>query len=111
MCFASCDLNECFYVQDGTYSNNIVDCLFADYCEHCFDCVKINHCYGLSHCDNCINCSNSSYLFNCEGCHDFFKCANLHNQSYCINNKQYTKEEYLKLLPTLKPSLMEKSVI
>ena len=111
MCFASYDLNKCYYVQDGTYSNNCVDCLFIDYCENCYDCVKINHCYWLSHCDNCINCSNSSYLFNCEGCHDCFNCANLHNQSYCINNKQYTKEEYLKLLPTLKPSLMEKSVI
>ena len=111
MCFASYDLNDCYYVQDWTYSNNCVDCLFADYCEYCYDCVKINHCYGLFHCDNCINCSNSSYLYNCTGCHDCFNCSNLDNQSYCINNKQYTQEEYARLLPTLKPNVIEKSLL
>lgn len=33
----------------------------------------------------CNNCSASSYLFACSG---------LHHQSYCIFNKQYTKEDW-----------------
>ena len=111
MCFASYQLNDCFYVQDGTYSNNCVDCFFCDYCENCFDCVKINHCYWLFHCGNCISCSNSSYLNNCTWCHNCFNCSNLNNQSYCIDNKQYTQEEYVKLLPSLKQDSLEMNVI
>jgi len=37
------------------------------------------------------------YSFNCYNCHDIFGCIGLQSKSYCILNKQYTKEEYLVL--------------
>ena len=38
------------------------------------------------------NCHDSSNLFGCEG---------IRNKQYCILNKQYTKEEYEKLMPKI----------
>ncbi len=47
------------------------------------------------------------YSFNCYNCHDIFGCIGLQSKSYCILNKQYTKEEYLDLLPKIKNQMME----
>ncbi len=47
-------------------------------------------CHDLTYCDNCYS---SSYLFGCVG---------LKNKQYCILNKQYSKEEYEKLLPEIR---------
>ncbi len=41
------------------------------------------------------------YSFGCEGSNDLFGCVGLRNKKYCILNKQYTKEEYEKLLPRI----------
>lgn len=40
------------------------------------------------------NCHDIMYCYNCMYCHDCFGCVGLKNQSYCIFNTQYTKEEY-----------------
>ena len=94
MCFASNELEDCLYSRYGISSKNCVDCLSVENSENCYDCVKVNHCFKVFHSDNCESCSNSSYLNNCINCHDCFNCSDLENQSYCINNQQYTKEEY-----------------
>ena len=41
------------------------------------------------------------YSYACHGSHDLFGCIGLHKKAYCIFNKQYTKEEYEKLLPQI----------
>jgi hypothetical protein len=46
----------------------------------------------------CINCYSSSHLFGCCG---------LSNKQYCILNKQYTKEEYERLVPKIIEQMME----
>src|SRR3989344_247116 len=39
-----------------------------------------------------------SYSYNCHNCSNLFGCIGLRNKSYCIFNKQYGKEEYVKLV-------------
>ncbi|PIR59822.1 MAG: hypothetical protein COU68_03525, partial [Candidatus Pacebacteria bacterium CG10_big_fil_rev_8_21_14_0_10_45_6] len=39
------------------------------------------------------------YSYNCFDCNNIFGCIGLRNKSYCILNKQYSKEEYESLLP------------
>lgn len=39
------------------------------------------------------------YSYNCFDCNNIFGCVGLRNKSYCILNKQYSKEEYEQLLP------------
>ncbi|OGI94123.1 hypothetical protein A3A03_01570 [Candidatus Nomurabacteria bacterium RIFCSPLOWO2_01_FULL_40_18] len=44
---------------------------------------------------------NSHYNEECENCSNIFGCEGLRKKQYCILNKQYTKEEYEKLLPKI----------
>ncbi len=41
------------------------------------------------------------YVDNCHDSNNLFACAGLRNKSYCILNKQYTKEEYEELVPKI----------
>ena len=41
------------------------------------------------------------YAFDCHGVHDLFGCISIRNKSYCILNKQYSKEEYEALVPRI----------
>lgn len=46
------------------------------------------------------------YSFNCYNCHNLFGCIGLRNKSYCILNKQYTKEEYFELVSKIKQHMV-----
>lgn len=55
----------------------------------------------------CAHISDSYYSINCKNSSNLFGCVALRNRNYCILNKQYTKEEYLKLLPKIKKHMNE----
>ncbi len=86
---------------DATSSSMDMTCMGYDKGELCYQTIG---CAGTSYaiaCDSCWHdsdimysqiCFNSSYLFGCIG---------LKYKKYCILNKQYTKEEYEKLVPLI----------
>ena len=48
--------------------------------------------------------TESSFIYYCDVCYNCkncFGCVGLRNKEYCILNKQYTKEEYEKLVPKI----------
>ena len=45
--------------------------------------------------------SDIFYSTDCISCDNIFGCSGLHRKKYCILNKQYTKEEYLELVPKI----------
>lgn len=49
----------------------------------------------ISHNQNCY------YCISCRNCKNCFGCEGLKHKEYCILNKQYSKEEYEKLLPLI----------
>jgi hypothetical protein len=49
----------------------------------------------------CHGASHTFYSMNCYSCDYLFWCIWLRNKQYCILNKQYTKEEYEKLVPKI----------
>jgi len=110
MCYASSEIENSLYIKDSIKCTNCVDCMYIDHCENCFDCVKTSHCFWLLHSNKCVNCSESSYLNNCTNCHDCFNCIWLDNKSYCINNVQYSKEDYQKLITNAKKIKLEENV-
>lgn len=58
--------------------------------------------YNLKFCWNCFGGSkNIQYSIFCPGAQDIFGCISAHKKQYCILNKQYSKEEYLALVPKL----------
>ncbi len=46
-------------------------------------------------------CKNCLYAINCHSSEHLFGCVSLHRAKYCILNKQYSKEEYEKLVPRI----------
>ncbi|MDP3784989.1 MAG: hypothetical protein Q8R12_02845 [bacterium] len=46
-------------------------------------------------------CRDVQYTYACHNSSNLFACVGLRNKSYCILNKQYTKEEYEKLVPRI----------
>jgi hypothetical protein len=48
------------------------------------------------------------YSYNCFDCNNVFGCIGLRSKSYCIFNRQYSKEEYLVLVQKIKDSMKEK---
>ena len=44
---------------------------------------------------------NVRYSDNCDSCSHCFGCISLHHKKYCILNKQFTQEEYEKLIPQI----------
>ena len=53
---------------------------------------------------NSKNIEYSVHLFSCSDC---FGCVGLKKKQYCIFNKQYTKEEYGKLVPKIRKHMDE----
>ncbi|MDD5469875.1 MAG: hypothetical protein PHO92_03730 [Candidatus Peribacteraceae bacterium] len=48
-----------------------------------------------------VSCSNLLYCWYMENSKNCFGCVNMKHASYCILNKQYSKEEYEKLVPKI----------
>jgi len=46
-------------------------------------------------------CFNGIYSIDCFYSSDLFGCIALHHKKYCILNKQYTKQEYKKMVPKI----------
>ncbi len=63
-----------------------------------YDCIDCG--FNVSHLYWCVACWEWSiynfYSYKCNACSYIFGCSWLRNKSYCIFNKQYTKEEWEK---------------
>jgi hypothetical protein len=47
------------------------------------------------------SCQDVNYTYACQTSKNLFGCVGLRSKQYCILNKQYTKEEYEKLVPKI----------
>lgn len=64
--------------------------------------------FGVSRVFFSVNCDNSRDIFYsalCSNDSDLFGCIYLRKKSYCILNKQYTKEEYEILVAKIKQQM------
>lgn len=106
LCFGSINCEDCYY---GNPFNCVkcVDSLLvrdSEICLECTDCDKLYECFW------CQNCSNSRNLMFCSGVNnssDCFACVNLNHKKYCILNKQYSEQEYKKIVQDMDLSTEE----
>ncbi|MBI4835630.1 MAG: hypothetical protein HY817_00045 [Candidatus Abawacabacteria bacterium] len=64
--------------------------------------------YNNQFCLECIHTQNLRYCMYCvNGASDCFGCVGLKKNSYCILNKQYTKEEYFALLARIQEHMIK----
>jgi hypothetical protein len=84
----------CLYSSGVKHGTSLVDCLWVHHSQECYGCVNGN---GLNGCIDCTDCDQSQNLIACERCtwcSYCYGCTNLSNATYCIYNKQVSKEEY-----------------
>jgi len=102
------------------------DCLYCQDCKHCYSMsfnTKTSHDlyqfgenielsyetvvigYGGFNIKFCHTCTmgnyNLSYCQDCSACKDCFGCIGLRHKQFCILNKEYSEDEYNKLLPRI----------
>lgn len=69
-------------------------CVFSADSELCSEIVNSEHCHSLVRAISCRGCYDSAFLFDCRDCSDCFMCWNLRRKRHCIENVQYSPEEY-----------------
>lgn len=108
------DVKNCKQCFDTTRAE---DCRYCTWFESGKDCMDVyawgqaELCYqicgggeSMYHCAFTAlsyGCKNSNYLLLCVYCKDCFLCIGLKNKQYCILNKQFSKEDYEKLVPRI----------
>lgn len=107
------------------HSKNTFESFFADRCQdsaYCAQVVDLKDCYDNNYTEEnelcyeylgmyatrntyfsffCRHTYETYYSDYCVNCEHIFGCSNLRNKKYCILNKQYSKEEYEKLVPRI----------
>ncbi|MBI4094988.1 MAG: hypothetical protein HY435_02225 [Candidatus Liptonbacteria bacterium] len=91
-----------YYGRLPVYSKDSIDVEDIDYCEWCYECIRLARCYNCAFCYDSKDCIDSYFLFDCRNCANCFGCVNLMNKSYCFFNEQLTKEEYRKKVEALR---------
>ncbi len=98
LCFNTTNSENCMYSNGNNFSKDSIDNSHINYSERCYESFWLENCYQ---CYFSIMCRESRNLFfcrSCLGCSDCFGCMDLQKVSYCIFNKQYTKEKYFEEL-------------
>jgi hypothetical protein len=105
-CFDCRDLEDCKHCYE--ILNGAKDCydfsMWGINCERLYECVGCG--YNVNNCRFCVHCwQGVSDLTYCQDCFpsvkNCFGCTGVRKTEYCILNKQYTKEEYEKLVPKI----------
>ncbi len=94
LCFDVDYLEDCYYLGDSNHSKDCMDgeiIIHSNYCYECFNCSKCNTAFFSTDCENC---SYISFCHGCVGCSDCLFCFNQSRKKYCINDIQYSSEEY-----------------
>ncbi len=76
---------------------DVVDTSFASKCELTYESDDCYTSYNLAYSKGSHDCTTSYFLTDCRGCTDCIASVNLRQQSNCIFNEQYSKEEYEKI--------------
>ncbi len=110
MCFYGSNLDNCKYIFFGEDTKDSMD--------SCYACCTSSLLYEVSSVG--VNCSNIlfskdawpevrdvEYTDSCRNnVNNLFGCISLRNKSFCILNKQYSKEEYFEMVKKIKKHMM-----
>lgn len=100
-CFSASELQDCRYVLNTVKAKDSYDLYAYGEVELALEYVTAFRSYNVKFSCYIMNCSDIEYsdtLWNSKNC---FGCVGLKGRSYCILNKQYTKEEYEKMVPKI----------
>src|SRR3990167_8165933 len=108
LCFGSKGCENCLYSSRLINSIGCVDCQELRECQLCYECIFCMNCYNCQNCEKCFDSRGLFFCYDCRGSSDMFMCTGIRNKQYYIRNKQYTKDEYLKMIKNEKIGLYSK---
>lgn len=101
-CFDLVDSQDCRYVTYGIKARDCMDLNGAPDDELLYECVASPQCYSTKFSTSCwVKSSGLTYCHLCRASQYCFGCVSLYRNSYCILNKQYSKQEYEDLVPRI----------
>ena len=92
--FASSQSEDVLYSTWTTRSYDSIDCFYCDNTKYSYESFQCHWSDNIFFSQYCNNSARLYYCYGCEWCQDCILSSNLVNKSYCIKNKQYSKEEY-----------------
>ena len=98
LCYDCNNGENCGYIYDTHDTKNSYDMTQSAACTFCYECsdsARLNNCHHLNFSSDMYD---SAFCEDCAKSHNLFGCVNLNNKEYCILNKQYSKEEYKKVI-------------
>ncbi len=96
MIFGSWFSEKCMYGNTVLESLKVLDSLYVDKSQYCYELIDCDKCYNLFFSQNCSNCRDSMFLFDCRNTENSLFCWNLRNKKYHIFNKPVLREEFEK---------------
>ncbi len=104
-CYDSIWLETCKNIDNAWWGKNCMDVYaLTSWSEYVYDSLNVKW-YQCSFCIEIVNWDELIYCYNCHNCSNCFWSAWLRDKKYCILNKQYSKEEYERLVPKIIESM------
>ncbi|MFA6520134.1 MAG: hypothetical protein WCT44_00850 [Candidatus Paceibacterota bacterium] len=94
--FAAENNEDCLYGRLIQRCKNSMDCTFLYDSELCYECVDTRRSFKCVYGERLQECVDVLFSFDMRNCQNCILCSNGRNLNYCIENKQYTKEEFEK---------------
>jgi len=101
VCFASKKSENCSYCDYMAGNKDCYDLLTTGETSESYETVVGDHSQRNLFGFYSVKSQDIRYSQHCHNCKYIFGCVGLKNASYCIFNKQYTKEEYEELVPKI----------
>ncbi len=99
-CFQMYRSRDCMHVQDAE-TNDALHCYHPGWSDFIYENYSPVRQKSTAFTIQCWDGNNLFYCDNCQHCSHCFGCVSLRHKKYCILNKQYSKEDYVKMLPTI----------
>ncbi len=100
-CYLSRSMEQCedlYYSYRNIKVRNSFDMSVCFDCEKSYACGECHNSFHLFYSWHSRDCIDSHFLYDCRNCQNCFMCFNLRGKNYCIENEQYTEEEYVEKL-------------
>lgn len=94
--FAAETNEDCMYSRLIFNSKGCIDCVSTYESELCYECLDIKKCFKCLYSERLQDCIDVAFSFDMRNSQNCILCTNGRNMTYCIENVQYTKEEFEK---------------
>jgi hypothetical protein len=98
LCFSVSSCEDVMYSESIDTSKNSIDNFSVTKLDNCSYNINCENNYNTHHAVKSNNCIDSYFVYDCINCQNCLISSNLRNKKYFYKNKQYSKEEYEKII-------------